>query len=307
MVWSFCSLDRLVAAKERSQEESQTGWAFRPSRRATCCARKSRPARRWGTPRSPSWPVGDWWVTTSSTGCWRSVCLSPDCAHGFLLDGYPRTVEQAEYLDDLLAERQFHTPIVLHLDVPMDALVGRLTSRRQCPQCKRIYNLLHQPPRTPGICDDDGTPLITRKDDSEEVVTERIRTYDEVTRPVLAYYQDRKYHQIRGDRSPGYIFEEITGILEPVVVEERLQLLCQAKPICAQGQKSYSRRVRGLFGEPLWRAARAAPAHKTSALSARRRGSDSRRNQPGSIRHSRILPRSPGIRRASPVPTRFLR
>jgi len=142
---------------------------------------------------------------------------SADSAHGFLLDGYPRTVEQAEFLDRLLAERKFQTPIVLHLDVPMDALVGRLTSRRQCPQCKRIYNLLHQPPRVPGLCDDDKTPLITRKDDSEDVVTERIRTYDEVTRPVLAYYQDRKYHQIRGDRSPGYIFEEITGILEPLV------------------------------------------------------------------------------------------
>jgi adenylate kinase len=153
----------------------------------------------------------------------------PDCAHGFLLDGYPRTVDQAEYLDDLLETRQFHMPIVLHLDVPMDALVGRLSSRRQCPTCKRIYNLLHQPPRTPGICDDDGTPLITRKDDSEEVVTERIRTYDEVTRPVLAYYQDRKYYQIRGDRSPGYIFEEITGILEPVVAKNGSSCCNKAK------------------------------------------------------------------------------
>jgi len=158
----------------------------------------------------------------------------PDCAHGFLLDGYPRTVDQAEYLDNLLATRQFHSPIVLHLDVPMDALVGRLSSRRQCPQCKRIYNLLHQPPRTPGICDDDGTPLITRRDDSEEVVTERIRTYDEVTRPVLAYYQDRKYYQIRGDRSPGYIFEEITGILEPVVAKNGSS--CCAKA-AQRGQK----------------------------------------------------------------------
>jgi len=152
---------------------------------------------------------------------------SPDSAHGFLLDGYPRTVEQAEYLDRLLEERQFQTPLVLHLDVPMDALVGRLTSRRQCPQCKRIYNLLHQPPKTPGICDDDGTPLITRKDDSEEVVTERIRTYDEVTRPVLTYYQDRKYHQIRGDRSPEYIFEVITGVLEPIVAKNGSN--CRAK------------------------------------------------------------------------------
>lgn len=142
---------------------------------------------------------------------------APDSAHGFLLDGYPRTVEQAEYLDGLLRERNFSTPVVLHLDVPLDALVGRLTSRRQCPKCKRIYNLLQLPPKMPGVCDDDGTPLITRKDDTEEVVKERIRTYDAVTRPVLAYYQDRKYHQIRGDRSPEYIFEEISGILDPMV------------------------------------------------------------------------------------------
>jgi adenylate kinase len=153
---------------------------------------------------------------------------SADSAHGFLLDGYPRTVEQAEFLDHLLAERKLTSPIVLHLDVPMDALVGRLTSRRQCPTCKRIYNLMQLPPKAPGICDDDGTPLITRKDDTETVVRERLRTYDEVTRPVLAYYQDRKFHQIRGDRSPGYIFEEITGILEPVV--SRNGANCCVKP-----------------------------------------------------------------------------
>lgn len=143
----------------------------------------------------------------------------PDCDHGFLLDGYPRTLEQAEFLDQLVASQGRPNPVILHLDVPVDALVGRMTSRRQCPTCGRIYNLLHQPPKTKGICDDDGTPLITRKDDQEDVVKDRLRTYENLTRPVLSHYQDRNYHQIRGDRSPAYIFEEITGILEPLVAK----------------------------------------------------------------------------------------
>lgn len=137
-----------------------------------------------------------------------------DCASGFLLDGYPRTVEQAEFLDRVLESNGQPAATVLHLDVPHAALIGRIASRRQCPRCNRVYNLLHEPPKVSGVCDDDGTPLITRKDDQENVVRARLEMYDAVTRPVLAHYQNKNYHQIRGDRSPTYIFEAITGILE---------------------------------------------------------------------------------------------
>jgi adenylate kinase len=141
----------------------------------------------------------------------------PDCHRGFMLDGYPRTVEQAEYLDNVLITRNLPAPIVIHLDVPADVLVGRMVSRRQCPRCGQMFNILSKRPKVAGRCDADGAPLIMRKDDHEDVIRERLRTYREVTRPVLDHYPSDRYFQIVGDRSTGYIFEAITGILESVM------------------------------------------------------------------------------------------
>ena len=131
-----------------------------------------------------------------------------------MLDGYPRTVEQAEFLDRLLAERGLPKPIVIHLDVPADVLVGRMISRRHCSQCGQMYNILSKRPKVAGRCDEDGAPLLVRKDDKEDVIRERLATYAKVTRPVLSHYPSDQYFQISGDRSTSYIFEEITGILE---------------------------------------------------------------------------------------------
>ncbi len=137
----------------------------------------------------------------------------PDCAAGFLLDGYPRTVQQAAYLASLLKDRGLPQPVVIHIDVPEEALVFRLTARRQCPQCKRIYNLLSQPPRIAGQCDDDGAALLTRADDQESVIRQRLRAYDELTGPILAWYGPSVVRKVDGSASP----REVATAIERLV------------------------------------------------------------------------------------------
>jgi adenylate kinase len=115
----------------------------------------------------------------------------PDCHVGFMLDGFPRTCPQAEALTDLLAKRNQPLTAVLNLIVSDETILHRLSGRRLCSNCGRSYNLWSMPPRVPGICDDCGSPLIQREDDKPETILQRLRTYDEMTQPLIGYYREK--------------------------------------------------------------------------------------------------------------------
>jgi len=121
----------------------------------------------------------------------RERISKPDCKDGFILDGYPRTVQQASALDEMLKETGQKLDAVLYLRVSEDVVVKRLTNRRVCPKCGRIYNLLSMPPKNDELCDDCGIRLVQRDDDKEEVVRNRFKVYNEKTAPLIDYYKKK--------------------------------------------------------------------------------------------------------------------
>jgi adenylate kinase len=146
----------------------------------------------------------------------------PDCDSGFLLDGYPRTIPQAFFLQRMSDERAWPAPKVVHLDVPRQVLLARVTSRRQCPACHRIYNLIYSPPVQADHCDEDGARLTRRADDEDSVIDARLRSYEQIAGPLIEHYRLADYHRLDGNRPALDISREIDLILTSLTVSGKL-------------------------------------------------------------------------------------
>jgi adenylate kinase len=151
--------------------------------------------------------------------------VEPDCRSGIILDGYPRTVNQAAVLLNMMQQNEFR-PAVIHLMVDYEKIVARLTGRRQCPVCGTLYSLTTHPPKVEGVCDLDGAILVPRDDDRESVIRERLDQYDMQTRPLLNYFRQAGVPVIQIDgaaASPENIMRHISdslaslGLVDPSV------------------------------------------------------------------------------------------
>jgi adenylate kinase len=135
-----------------------------------------------------------------------------DCRKGFILDGFPRTIAQAQFVDGMLQAKGCGRPQVLDIEVDEDLLLKRLTGRRVCSLCGEIYNVYFNPPKVEGICDKDGGRLLHRADDNEETIRQRLEAYHKQTSPLIEFYRAQGVlHEVDGNEDPETIAK---GLLE---------------------------------------------------------------------------------------------
>ena len=138
-----------------------------------------------------------------------------DCSKGFILDGFPRTLVQAERFEKWLQQKKDAIHLVIALDVGEEEAVVRMTGRRQCRQCGAAYHMQFSPPKKEGLCDRCGGLLEQRKDDDEKTVRRRLEVYATETRPLLQFYTDRKILQkMDGTKSPDTVFHILCSLIK---------------------------------------------------------------------------------------------
>jgi len=182
-----------------------TGDMFREHvRRATELGRKAKPIMERGE------LVPDEIVL----GMVEERIAEPDCVNGFVLDGFPRTLPQAEGLGRLLERRRLGRPVVVYFVVGYDSLFRRLTGRRTCRVGGEIYNIYDHPSKVSGRCDNDGGELVQRPDDREEVIQGRLAAYERQTKPLIEYYRKQgALEEINGSADPQTVTRSLLEIL----------------------------------------------------------------------------------------------
>jgi adenylate kinase len=134
----------------------------------------------------------------------------PDCAQGFILDGFPRTIAQAQFVDAMLQRKGRGNPLAVNIRVDEDVLLKRLTGRRTCSVCGEIYNVYFNPPKQDGVCDKEGGKLLERADDNESTIRQRLVAYNNQTSPLIDYYRKKSLlHELNGNLEPDQISKNL--------------------------------------------------------------------------------------------------